>query len=153
MACRHERLHTGSVITADTKTCHIEFIFRGDVASVASSRDEVMRWLQHQPMSDEHRLDLLIALQEALANAAIHGCKAQASSPVYCAVSASDNEVVITVRDSGPGFSQDLADPANFQASKREHGRGIPLMRSLVDDLSFSHRGSEVRLTKKIARS
>jgi anti-sigma regulatory factor (Ser/Thr protein kinase) len=57
---------------------------------------------------------------------------------------------VIRVRDPGPGFDLALADPENYRVTTLSHGRGICLMRSLMSEVAFGHRGSEIVLSKHI---
>ena len=57
-------------------------------------------------------------------------------------------DIIITVRDPGPGFDLALADPDRYTATGSSHGRGICLMRSLMTDVNFAHGGCEVQLRK-----
>jgi anti-sigma regulatory factor (Ser/Thr protein kinase) len=68
-------------------------------------------------------------------------------------VTADDSDITITVRDPGPGFNPDLADPDKFQTSTLTHGRGICLIRSLVSEVCFAHKGAEIRMRKRLTRS
>jgi anti-sigma regulatory factor (Ser/Thr protein kinase) len=62
------------------------------------------------------------------------------------------DEVVYTVSDQGPGFDPstlpDPTDPANLD---RTHGRGLMLIRTFMDEVSFHGRGNEIRMTKRRA--
>src|ERR1700756_3179684 len=61
----------------------------------------------------------------------------------------SDGEVRITVRDEGPGFKSDaVPDPTSPENRLSTHGRGIYLMRMLMDEVSFMKGGSVVRMRK-----
>jgi len=97
------------------------------------------------------RIDILVALQEALANEVLHGCGDNAVKSIRCSVAAGTSDVTITVRDPGPGFDLALADPENYAASLLSHGRGICLIRSLMTDISFASGGSELRMRKHIS--
>ena len=59
-------------------------------------------------------------------------------------------EIVYSIRDEGPGFDPrtipDPTDPANLE---RESGRGLVLMRTFMDDVTYNDRGNEVRMTKR----
>jgi len=62
----------------------------------------------------------------------------------------SDGEVRITVRDEGPGFRSDaVPDPTSPENRLFTHGRGIYLMKMLMDEVSFVKGGSVVRMRKK----
>jgi serine/threonine-protein kinase RsbW len=135
---------------AQSKASRKEFEFPGDLASVAESREQVMQFVGQHCSDEGDRIDILVALQEALANAALHGCGDDAAKKIECAVEAGSSEIVITVCDPGPGFDLALADPTNFTATTRSNGRGICLMRSLMTEVAFAHGGSEIQLRKHL---
>ncbi len=139
--------------TTETQVFRAEFAFPGDVTSVPAARDRVMAWLGQFCSSEDDELDLLIALQEAIANAALHGCNGDPNKPIHCSVAADGDRITIVVRDPGPGFDFENVDPAKYETSALDHGRGIALMRSLVDEVSFARGGAEIRLTKRIAKA
>lgn len=64
------------------------------------------------------------------------------------------DEAQIVVRDEGPGFDVSSAVPADKAASLDDApGRGLVLMRTLVDDVSFNETGNEVTLRCKRSES
>ena len=127
-----------------------EFDFPGVLANVAEYRDKVMEFVAEHCPDEGDQIDILVALQEALANASLHGCKDDPAKMIRCTVWAGNSDIVIAVRDPGPGFNLALADPENYQATTRRHGRGICLMRSLMSEVRFTHHGSEIVLRKHI---
>ena len=135
---------------ADTETAWREFEFPGVLAKVAECRDKVMEFVAEHCPDEGDQIDILIALQEAMANAALHGCKDDPAKMIRCMVSAGKSDVVIIVRDPGPGFDLALADPENYQVTTLTHGRGIALMRSLMSEVTFARRGSEIVLRKRL---
>ena len=127
-----------------------EFVFPGDLASVPESRQQVMQFVSEHCTSEGDQIDILVALQEALANAALHGCGDDPAKTIQCIVAEDASDITITVRDPGPGFDLTLADPDSYAASTLTHGRGICLMRSLMTDVSFARGGAEIQLRKSI---
>jgi anti-sigma regulatory factor (Ser/Thr protein kinase) len=130
-----------------------EFEFPGVLASVPESRDQVMQFVSEYCPDEGDQIDILVALQEALANAALHGCDDDPLKRIHCTVAVDGADITITVRDPGPGFDLALADPDNFAATTLSHGRGICLMRSLMTEVTFAHRGAEIRFRKHISRT
>jgi serine/threonine-protein kinase RsbW len=128
-----------------------EFEFPGVLAAIPEYRDRLMEFVTQQSIGEGDQIDILVALQEALANAALHGCKDDPSRKILCAVTASPVEIVISVRDPGPGFNMERADPERFETTRLSHGRGIALMRGLMTDVSFARNGAEIILRKKLA--
>jgi serine/threonine-protein kinase RsbW len=99
-------------------------------------------------LAAEQRDNLALALVEALANAIRHGNNGHSDLPV--AVTVRTNPGVSTeveVADQGPGFDvSDVADPTLPDRLLTPGGRGIFLMRRLVDRLEFGPVGNTVRL-------
>ena len=99
--------------------------------------------------------DIEIALREAVANAVIHGNRENPEKRVHvtcrCRI---DGEVLLTVRDEGQGFDicaiSDTTDRTNLLLT---HGRGIQLMRALMDEVTFDESGTVVRLRKRLGLS
>ena len=129
-----------------------EFECPGDLASVAESRERVMQFVCEHCPDEEDQIDILVALQEALANAALHGCGDNAAKTIHCVVEVSAAEITISVRDPGPGFDLALADADSFAAGTQSNGRGICLMQSLMTEVTFARGGSELKLRKRLER-
>ena len=96
-----------------------------------------------------------IALGEALANAVIHGNHENPEKQVHVTCRCSmDGEVLITLRDEGKGFDSDaVPDPTEPQRLLLSHGRGLHLMRALMDEVSFEENGTVVRMRKRMKTS
>lgn len=92
-----------------------------------------------------------IAAREALANAIIHGNEGDTSKTVlvslYCE---SGKGILISVRDEGPGFDPEaIPDPTHAERIHLSHGRGLFLMRQLMDHVEHRDGGREIRLYKR----
>lgn len=80
-------------------------------------------------------LNVPVALSEALSNAILRGNEQSPEKRVRVRASMDTGAIVIEVSDEGDGFdlesaTTDVTDPANLE---REDGRGIFLMRALMD--------------------
>ena len=133
--------------------------------SVASKRaaispfvDQFIAFLQafvrKQGLTDGTEGEIETALREALANAIIHGNQEDPRKQVYVTCRCGlDGEVSITVRDEGHGFAFGLLpDPTDRNNLVLSHGRGIDLIRAVMDEVSFEERGMVVRMRKKVTR-
>ena len=61
-----------------------------------------------------------------------------------------DGEISITVRDEGPGFdSNAVPNPTTSEGRLSNHGRGIYLMKTLMDEVFFEESGTVVHLQMK----
>jgi serine/threonine-protein kinase RsbW len=116
--------------------------------NVAPAVDRILAHVDSAELSENQRADLAIALAEALANAAIHGNKLRQECPVSVSVSVSAaHEAVIEIADRGHGFDHaHVSDPTAEEHVLMPGGRGVFLMRHLVDEISYNRTGNKVRL-------
>src|SRR5437660_2812944 len=79
-----------------------------------------------------------LALQEALANAVVHGAKEDPSKTVECLVACEEERgVIIIVRDPGTGFdTQAIPCCTVGENVYSNHGRGIFLINQLMDEVT-----------------
>ena len=62
-------------------------------------------------------------------------------------------EVSIIIKDEGKGFDPNKGpDPTAIVNVEPEHGRGVYLMRTLMDEVHFEQGGAEVHMRKDSAR-
>lgn len=93
--------------------------------------------------------DIEIAVGEAVTNAILYGSPT-ASSRIVLSYGLTDDGFVVKIRDEGSGF-----DPGTVRMEEDSDslgGRGIRLMRALMDqvDLHYSGHGMVARLLKKL---
>jgi len=121
------------------------------VAEIAPVVDRLMSLIRTGRRADGSEVDIEIALGEALMNAVVHGNHEapEKTVDVTCRCGA-DGAVDITIRDQGDGFDwQAVTDPTLPENIHRAHGRGIYLMRRLMDEVWFGRGGSVVCIRKK----
>ncbi len=93
------------------------------------------------------RFNFRVCLTEALANAMIYGNRRDPSKRVRVEVFVHGNRLRARVTDQGDGFNPDrLPDPTAPANLRKEGGRGIFLMRKLMDEVHFNERGNAVTL-------
>lgn len=99
-----------------------------------------------------HDLDnnLKLALVEAIMNAMEHGNKWDEGKKVRLTVTISAEMFKIFIADEGQGFDPNaLPDPTSPEQLLAERGRGVFLMRAIMDEVSYNRRGSEVTMVKR----
>ena len=91
------------------------------------------------------RFNLRVALCEALANAIIYGNAADPSTAVDVDVTLSDNTLTLRVADEGPGFDPAaVPEPTLPDGLDATGGRGLFLIRQLMDHVYFNDRGNQI---------
>jgi len=121
------------------------------VTAISPLVDQLMIFITNFRKADGGEFEIEMAVREAISNAVIHGNHEDPYKRVHvmCRCN-SDGEVRITVRDEGSGFQSDaVPDPTCPENRLSTHGRGIYLMRMLMDEVSFVKGGSVVRMRKK----
>ncbi len=117
--------------------------------AVAPTVDRVLAAARPAGLSVEQRDNLAVAVAEALSNAAVHGNRLHPHRHVRVLVAVTPREcVVVEVSDLGPGFdSTQVGDPTHPARVLIPGGRGIFLMKQLVDRVEYNEAGNRVRLT------
>jgi serine/threonine-protein kinase RsbW len=122
----------------------------GDPAAIAAVTDTISDKLAQLHVPEDKRMEIVLALQEALANAVVHGCKNDSAKEVGVRLeSYSSGRILITVTDPGQGFQPEgLSDPNRPENLHSNSGRGVYLIRQLMDEVSFENDGSQIRMWK-----
>ena len=91
------------------------------------------------------RFRLRVALCEALANAIVYGNRMDPDKSVDVRVEVTREALSVYVADEGDGFDpRDIPDPTLPGAIERSSGRGLFLIRRLVDEVRFNERGNSI---------
>lgn len=120
-------------------------------AAIAAVTEGVAHVLAERNWRQDDVVAVELALREALANAIRHGCRDDVTQYVQCRVTYEEpDDVVLVVRDPGPGFDPAaVPDPLDAGNRLNAGGRGLFLMRRLMDHVQFVEGGREVRMRKR----
>jgi len=103
-------------------------------------------------LPEEQFNNVLIAVSELLLNAIVHGNKQDEKKLVKFAVGFDDKKMIISIVDEGNGFDETkMNDPTLEENILKTSGRGMFIVKSLVDDFSYkkTKEGFEIILTVK----
>lgn len=133
--------HSGGELPRWSKSVEV----RQGIENLPYYRHRIAELLESLPLRRDERYDVALASGEALGNAYDHadgiGC--------ILTVQAYGDRVVIEVVDRGAGYS---IDGSSEPVTTEERGRGIKLMRMLVDNVEVARRtdgaGTRVRMVK-----
>jgi len=114
--------------------------------------ENYLRDAQHDMNIDETKFpDILISLTEAVNNAILHGNNADESKIVEISMKEQSSGVAISVTDEGKGFNLDeIPDPTAPENIECCGGRGVFIMSTLADKISFENNGSTVQMFFKL---
>ena len=104
---------------------------------------------------EDSRHDIRVAVHESLVNAIVHGNHCDGARRVRLDLALDGGGLEIRVRDEGRGFDPTrLPDPRALENLCRPGGRGILLMKALMDAVDFRRPrsgGTEVTMRKRLA--
>lgn len=97
------------------------------------------------------RLNLRVSLTEALSNAMLYGNGKDPDKRVRVEVMVGEGAITARVTDEGTGFDPgDVPDPTAPDNLEKAGGRGLFLMRELMDEVHFNERGNQVTLVLRL---
>jgi GAF domain-containing protein/anti-sigma regulatory factor (Ser/Thr protein kinase) len=124
----------------------LEMEFPAHVSQLARSRVALRRWLTRARVDSDQAHDMLVAAGEAVANAIEHGHRDSPEGIISLHATALVDEVRLTITDTGSWKPP--------QPAKEAHrGRGITLMRALMQDIAIHPEaaGTTVHLSARIS--
>ncbi len=95
--------------------------------------------------------NIAIAISEAVNNAILHGNRGDTSKSVHIKFVPVKDGLKIEVTDEGAGFNpEDVANPTEPENLMEESGRGLLIIRHLMDEVDIKHtpKGTRVRMVK-----
>lgn len=140
----------------------VKKIYRGFIINDANVVCETVRvivsYLENSlGVSSDQSFDVKIILNELLQNAIEHGNLSNCDKKVYMDVCIRGEDVLnITIKDQGQGFDVDKVLKRKCDQTERdimdlpECGRGLHIVRSLCDDISFNQRGNCITVKKRL---
>lgn len=137
-------------------------IYRGfiinDVNAVCETVRNIVSYLENSVgINSDQSFDIKIILNELLCNAIEHGNLLDCTNKVYMDVCIRERDVLnITIEDQGEGFDVDKVLNMGNGAPEcdimdlPECGRGLQIVKSLCDDISFNERGNCIMVKKRL---
>ncbi|MBF0569172.1 MAG: ATP-binding protein [Candidatus Omnitrophica bacterium] len=100
-------------------------------------------------LDEEIVFGIKLCLHEAVVNAVRHGNKEKHDLSVRVVIKTEGKKITLDVTDQGRGFDfSQIPNPTTEENIGRFHGRGIYLMKSMMDRVTFLNEGRTVRMTK-----
>ena len=105
------------------------------------------------PLTEDEIFQIKLALEESLINAIKHGNKLNPDLTVDVTVTSQENRLTITVQDQGEGFDHTkVPDPTTKEKMMRTSGRGVFLIKKIMDEVIFFDAGRGIRMVKSIGK-
>jgi serine/threonine-protein kinase RsbW len=124
-----------------------------ELKNVKAASAQILESLLPFNLSSYDLLDIRLCLEEALINAMKYGNKLQPDLSVEITYSIDDDILKITMRDEGDGFDyKNLPDPTLEENLQELKGRGVYLIRRLMDEVVFNEAGNQITMIKKLKK-
>jgi serine/threonine-protein kinase RsbW len=132
-------------------TLRVRVTLAADRQSVDEVVRQVMETVRQMKCANGKEDAIELSLQEALANAVVHGAKEDPSKVVECLVACDEQRgMLIIVRDPGEGFDPTAIPSCTVGENLySDHGRGIFLINQLMDEVKFHKNGTEIHMVKR----
>lgn len=129
----------------------LDVTLAADREAVDGLIDRIMETVTDMSCATGKEFQIRLALDEALTNALVHGCRNDPTKEIQCCVACDEERgMLIVVRDPGPGFDpSSVPSPVMGQNILATHGRGIYLINQLVDEVRFERGGTEIHMRIK----
>jgi len=90
-----------------------------------------------------------MAIEEAVVNAIEHGNERNIEKKIRLIFEVTPEMCVLIIADQGAGFDhKNVADPTTEELVDKPRGRGVLLMRELMNEANFNDVGNQVTLIK-----
>jgi serine/threonine-protein kinase RsbW len=127
------------------------YVLPAEPEAIEIALEEMMRLVEQNEVSCGDPSEIRLAMREALNNALRHGNKMDPSKKIHLSYGCDAQQGLwVKIRDEGTGFNPDtVPDPTQPENLDRTGGRGVFLMRNLMDEVEFRDGGREVHMRRR----
>lgn len=123
----------------------------GDIKYIREISSKILKSLENLKIDESALFDIRLCVEETLRNAVVHGNQENKKSSVKIDYWLEGNKFIVEIEDEGRGFDyKNLPNPTHEDNIMKSSGRGIYLVRHLMDEVIFNDKGNKVRLVKYI---
>lgn len=127
----------------------IEEIVKSDLKLIPDISSRVFERLQARGIDKDTLFNVRLSFEEALTNAIRHGNRNDSAKEVSIRIELFLDKITIEVKDQGQGFDfHNTPLPTEKQNLEKLSGRGVFLIRSLMDEVKYFDGGSRIKMVK-----
>lgn len=130
----------------------LEFVAQNEPACVPKLRGLVREFLTNLRVDPSTTYDILLATDEAAANAVAHGQSAGGNGLVRLRCSTEGSWVVVAIADEGTGFDPSQVSMDELPSWSSPGGRGLFLVQELMDrvEIEPSSKGTVIEMRRRV---
>jgi serine/threonine-protein kinase RsbW len=132
------------------RTGSIDLIIDSQFRNVFLVGLAVQRICSAIPLSEQFAYEMEMAVVEAVNNSIEHACHSEPGHPITIRMNLIEDRITFVVSDGGQAVEHLREMPALDQADiaqPSERGRGVQIMRALMDEVGYRTDGASNRLT------
>ena len=116
---------------------------------IRKASSKVLEALRAYSLNEDRMFDIRLCVEEAMRNAMVHGNHNDKHRTVRVAYWIRENKLNIEVEDEGSGFDyKALPDPTAGDNLMKGSGRGVYLIKNLMDEIKFNECGNKIKMVK-----
>lgn len=110
----------------------------------------ILQSMHENQYSEHDKFSVRVALEEALANAVLHGHHGDEDFEINVSWKVDDEIVEITVRDQGCGYDPEtIPDPTAEENLTLPSGRGLAMIKAFMDSVHLNEVGNQVKMIRR----
>jgi serine/threonine-protein kinase RsbW len=122
-----------------------------EIINIEKVSSEVLKSLSSYGIDEDRLCDIRLCTEEAVRNAIVHGNRSNKELYVKVDHWVDNNRFYIEIEDEGAGFAPDrVPDPTGNGNILKESGRGVLLIKKLMDRVDFNEKGNRIRMEKAL---
>ena len=111
----------------------------------------ILTYLKPYDIDPDTLFDIKLCIEEALRNAMVHGNNSDKRLFVNVSYWVKGAYFNIEIKDEGSGFNHKLIpDPTTGNNIMKTSGRGVYLIKNLMDIVEFNKSGNEIKMVKRL---
>jgi len=124
-------------------------VLKTEPSAIVGLCNKILSELQSNRFSQDDVFAVHLAIEEAFINAIKHGNKMDTAKKVKVEYLIAPGKVEISMTDQGEGFDPEtVPDPRVGENLYKPEGRGLFLINSYMDVVTFNERGNQVRMVR-----
>jgi serine/threonine-protein kinase RsbW len=113
--------------------------------SIDEMQESILEEMVLRGYGEDDQFAVRISVEEALANAVLHGHRGDTTQPIDVQWTIDDDRVQVTVSDDGRGYDPEvIPDPTAEENLSLPSGRGLAMIRAFSDEVEVEPPGNRI---------
>lgn len=122
-----------------------------EIKSIRRVSSKILNSLSPYELNKDTLFDIRLCAEEAVRNAIVHGSGLRKGSRVSVHYWVDKDKLHIEIEDEGAGFDfNTVPDPTENSNIIKRSGRGVYLIKKLMDRVSFNEKGNKIKMEKAL---